>query len=192
MIIVVTGKTGAGKKHISEILAQNLNGELLSLDKISHMSLKTENVKSFVAQNFGPSVIMPDGELDRKAIGKIAFSNPELLDKLNKTAENEMVKIIDDKIANSSKKYIILEYALLPLMKYFNSADVKILVHAADEVRKNRTIVRDKISEEYFLLRDKHSLSYNDADYDFIIENNELDSDYSKLSTQILNFNKKQ
>ena len=191
MIILVTGKTGAGKTHISEILAKSLDAELLSLDKISHMSLKTENVKSFITQNFGPSVIMADGEINRKAIGKIAFSNPELLDKLNKTAENEMVKIIDEKIATCKKPHIILEYALLPLMKYFDISDVKILVHAADEIRKNRTIVRDKISEEYFLLRDKHSLSYNDADYDFIVENNELDSDYSKLSSQILNFNKK-
>lgn len=191
MIILVTGKTGAGKTHISEILAKNLNAELLSLDKISHMSLKTENVKNFVIQNFGTSVILPNGELNRKEIGKIAFSNPELLDKLNKTAENEMVKIIDQKIETCTKPHIILEYALLPLMKYFKLSDVKILVHAADEVRKNRTIVRDKISEEYFLLRDKHSLKYNDSDYDFIIENNELLNDFSELSSKIEKFSNK-
>ena len=86
-----------------------------------------------------------------------------------------MIQIIDKLIESSNKKHIILEYSLLTLMKYFDMCDFKILVTASDDVRLNRVINRDKINEEYFKNREKHSLTYNPNDFDFIFENNAND-----------------
>lgn len=167
-IIVVTGKSGAGKTYVSNILKNLLDAEHLSLDTISHQTLTFLKVKNFVRDNFGNDVFDAD-EINRKKLGAITFKNPELLNQLNKICEEEMEKLIDEHISSCTKKYLILDYMLLPLMKYFDMAKFKILVTASNDTRKQRIIKRDGITEEYFLLRDKHSLSFNKDDYDFVI-----------------------
>lgn len=166
-IIVVTGKSGAGKTHVSEKLKQMLDAEHLSFDTISHQTLTFDNVKKFVKKQFGNEVF-DDENINRKKLGAFSFNNPDKLALLNKLCEKEMEKIIDEHISNCKKDYIILDYMLLPLMKYFDMSAFKILVTSSDETRKQRIILRDGITEDYFLLRDKHSLDYNQKDYDFV------------------------
>ena len=167
-IIVVTGKSGAGKTHISNLLKDLLDAEHLSLDTISHQTLTFKNVKDFVKKQFGDEVF--DGEnINRKKLGSLTFNQPEKLALLNKLCEEEMEKLIDDHIANCSKDYLILDYMLLPLMKYFEMATFKILATSTDETRKQRILLRDGITEDYFLLRDKHSLEFNADEYDFVL-----------------------
>ena len=76
-------------------------------------------------------------------------------------------------IENSAHKYIILEYALLSQMKFFSESDYKILMKSSDEIRKNRVLIRDNISKEYLESREKNLPSYQEKDFDEIIENNE-------------------
>ncbi len=42
---------------------------------------------------------------------------------------------------------------------------------AKDNVRKNKVMQRDKISEEYFAKRDSKALNYTLYKYDYIFEN---------------------
>ena len=149
-IIVITGKSGSGKTYVASKLASALNAEHLKLDEISHQTLKTETLKNFVAEEFGNEVFDQTGSINRKKLGSIAFLEPEKLNKLNKLSEIEMEKIIDEKIATSNKNVIILDYMLLPKMKYFKMSQIKILVTAESSSRKARILERDGITEEYF------------------------------------------
>lgn len=172
MIIGITGKSGSGKSKIAGDLASQLNAKLLSIDLISHQATETENFKTFVKENISKSVFDKNGNIMRKALGEIVFQNPKKLDMINECAEKIMNGIIDNIINHSHSSLIILEYALLPKMKYFDMCDIKILVNADETVRRNRIIKRDNISEEYFSLREKNSLSYDNSNFDIIIENN--------------------
>lgn len=172
MIIGITGKSGSGKSKIATELANQLNAKLLSIDLISHQATETDKFKNFVKENISKSVFDKNGNIIRKALGEIVFKDPKKLDMINECAEKIMNGIIDSIINHTHSSHIILEYALLPKMKYFDMCDIKILVNADETVRQNRIIKRDNISEEYFLLREKNSLNYYNSNFDIIIENN--------------------
>lgn len=167
--ILITGKSGSGKTFIAEKIANNLNIPHLHLDQISHQSLETEILKKFARESFGEDVF-DNGKINRKKLGNLVFDNKEKLNQLNNLAEIEMEKIIDNFL--NQNKPVVMDYLLLPKMKYFNDDAIKILVKSNDKIRKQRVIERDNISEEYFDKRDKNSIVYNEKDFDIIVENN--------------------
>ena len=79
---------------------------------------------------------------------------------------------IDKIIQNNKNKIIILDWLLLPKSKYFNNCCIKILLDIPYEIRKQRAIARDNITEEAFDLREKASYKYNNDLFDIIISNN--------------------
>ena len=105
MIIGITGRSGAGKSYLSEILAEKLDLIHIDIDKISHEVLSFDESKTFLLNEFGTE-IFDNGILNRKLLGKIVFSNQEKLDKLNNFCQIEMEKKIDEIIASSKKSLI--------------------------------------------------------------------------------------
>lgn len=81
-----------------------------------------------------------------------------------------MEKSIDNIIKQNTNKLIILDWQLLPKTKYFNLCDIKILLDIPYEIRKKRVIERDKITNEYFDIRDRSSYNYDNIDFDYIIK----------------------
>ena len=79
-----------------------------------------------------------------------------------------------DKIINeNNNKIIILDWQLLPKTKYLNLCDLKILIDIPYEIRKQRILKRDNISEEKIDLREKASITYNNNDFDYIFNTND-------------------
>ena len=74
-------------------------------------------------------------------------------------------------LKNQTGDTIILEWALLPISKYWDNCNLKILIKADYQERKNKVIQRDNITEEYFLKRDSGSMDYTQMDFDYIFEN---------------------
>ena len=169
--IAISGKSGSGKSYIAHLLAKELSAEIINFDEVSHQSLMLENVKDFVRQTFGESVFDSNKNINRKELGKIAFSDPQKLEILNQLCEIEMVNIIDSQLNKSKSEYVILEYLLIPQMKYFKTANVKILVKASNETRKQRILKRDNISSDYYDKREQNSIDFNENDFDIIIQN---------------------
>ena len=176
MIIGITGKSGTGKSHLAEILKQELSAEIINFDKVSHLTIETDSFKNLVKKWNVPSVFDNKGNIIRKKLGDIVFEDKEKLNQINNLSEKLMTEIIDEMIQKSTAKYIILEYALLPLMKFFNECDIKILITATESIRFERIINRDQISEEYFKKRDANSINYIPALFDIVVENNTNDT----------------
>ena len=186
MIIGITGRSGAGKSYLSEILAKKLDLIHIDIDKISHEVLSFDESKKFLLNEFGTE-IFDNGILNRKLLGKIVFSDQEKLNKLNNFCQIEMEKKIDE-IISSSKKSLILDYALLGGLKQFNACDVKILLKADLDTRYSRVKERENISKEYFISRD-NSLSDNDeSHFDYVyhqISENEINNLIEELKPKI-------
>ena len=172
MIIGITGKSGTGKSTIANALSNELDGVVICFDKISHLTTEKESFKTLVREKISPNVFDSNGNIIRKKLGEIVFSDTEKLNLINNHSEQMMNIIIDELIKTCDKKYIILDYALLPRMKYFNACDFKILVTASDATRFDRILNRDGTSEEYAKKRDANSPNYIPALFDVVIENN--------------------
>lgn len=182
-IIIITGKSGSGKTYVATKLAKFLNAKHINLDEISHKTLETETLKSFVLNEFGTSVF-DENKINRKKLGALAFLDTNKLNKLNALSEQIMNDIIDEEIQNCKNEFVVLDYLLLPKMKYLSLANIKILVKSNDSTRKSRVISRDNISEDYFLSRESHSIEFNETEYDFIL-NNEQNIDFETLVSKI-------
>lgn len=79
---------------------------------------------------------------------------------------------VDKFLIENKEKIIILDWLLLPISKYFDKCDVKLLLDIPYEVRKERTIKRDNIKEEVFDLREKASISFDTNKFDYVINDN--------------------
>ena len=70
---------------------------------------------------------------------------------------------------------IILDYILLPLTKYFDKCNIKILLDIPYHIRKQRVLSRDNITEEQFDLRESAAIQYEVSDFDIVLENEKED-----------------
>ena len=172
MLIGITGKSGSGKTFVAEWLKNKLDADLLLFDQISHEVVASNSYKLFVRSNISNDVFDTNQNIDRKKLGEIVFDNKQKLELINKFAEEKMIEIIDKKLQKCTKKYIILDYILLPLMKYFKFCDITILISSDKNTRFERVKAREKISQEYFEKRDNTSPNFEDYNFDLIFENN--------------------
>ena len=169
MIIGITGRSGSGKSYLSEHLAKSLDLIHVDIDKISHEVLSFEETKDFLLKEFGATVF-ENNSVNRKALGKIVFSNAEKLEKLNRFCQVEMERKIDE-IISRSKKPIILDYALLCGLKQFELCDIKILLKADIELRYSRAKSKENITKEYFISRDSSLPDLKESNFDFVFDN---------------------
>lgn len=186
-IICITGKSGSGKTYLANMLASKLVAEVVDIDNIAHEVMDSSLIKQKIKTTFGSSVFCGQ-KLDRKKLGNILFNDKSKLAFVEQMTQSEMENKIDQIIEKTTANYVILEYSLLPLMKYFNSCNYKILVVANENIRKNRIITRDQISEEYFFARERNSLTYNEQDYNLVVNNTKcFDTDFiiSKIKENI-------
>ena len=79
----LTGGIGSGKSAVSALLAAH-GAVIIDADQNARavVARGTPGLQQ-VIEAFGPDVLRPDGELDREAVGRIVFSDPEQLARLN-------------------------------------------------------------------------------------------------------------
>ena len=171
MIIGICGKSGSGKSTIAkQITSRYKNAVHLDIDKIAHKSHKDEEVKQKIIGTFTESVLT-NNEIDRKKLGRIVFASKEKMKLLEEITWEFMEKEIDSFINENKDKIIILDYILLPLTKYFDKCNIKILLNIPYHIRKQRVLSRDDITEEQFDLRDSAAIQYEISDFDIVLEN---------------------
>lgn len=82
------------------------------------------------------------------------------------TLANQIIELTDNKA-------IHLDWLLLSISKYFDMCDIKILLDIPYEVRKQRAMKRDNISEEAFDLREKASIEFDEKAFDYVVKAND-------------------
>ena len=173
MIIGICGKSGCGKTTLANNIIELASREAvhLDIDKVGHQVITIPEVKEELVNTFGESILTED-YVDRKKLNKIVFDSKEEMAKLTEITWKHMQIIINKFISENKDKIIILDWQLLPITQYFNMCDIKILLDVPYEVRKERTMKRDNITEEAFDLREKASTPINPNDFDYVLKDN--------------------
>ena len=73
-IIGIAGGIGSGKSFVARLFGE-MGCAVISSDDLVHAAYADEQVKQTVRQWWGDGVVQPDGNVDRRAIGRIVFAD---------------------------------------------------------------------------------------------------------------------
>lgn len=146
MILGITGGTGCGKTTLLKTIAEK-GGLILDCDAVYHQLLtRDDRLLQAIEARFPGTV--ENGQLQRKKLGTIVFSDQNALQDLNKITHNaikeEVLRQLEAKPRLAAIDAIALfEGGLAEL------CDTTVAVTAPVEVRVHRLMLRDQISEDY-------------------------------------------
>lgn len=148
-ILGLTGGIASGKSTVSAYLAQN-GALIIDADLIARqvVAKKSSGLKQIVAK-FGGEILTASGELDRKKLGKLVFSNKELLKALTDITGPLIRAEILREIEAAKKaqvKLVVLDIPLLFETGYQTLCDKVMVVTIPSEVQLERVMKRDNLS----------------------------------------------
>ncbi|WP_058485058.1 dephospho-CoA kinase [Defluviitalea phaphyphila] len=167
-IIGLTGGSGSGKSTVVTILSEMTTVYIIDADKIGHKIILKGNPAYYdIINYFGKKILKEDGEIDRKILGKIVFSDKNDLKKLNEITHYRIKEYIINTIKEIKKtpslyKYIIIDAALLIETGLHTLVDEIWVVYARLEDRIKRIMERDNISEEQARRRINSQISWEE------------------------------
>ena len=155
-IIGLTGPSGAGKTLFSFFLCAK-GCPCINADELYHSMLIPPSILlDAIRREFGDEFFNENGELDRKALGKLVFSSKEKLELLNATVLPLVIEKMQ-KIANyyekNGAKLLIIDAPTLFEAGYDKSCDITVSILAPENIRVERISERDEISIDDAVLR---------------------------------------
>jgi dephospho-CoA kinase len=98
LVIGLTGGIGTGKSLVAHMLGE-LGAEIIDADRIGHEAYTPHTpVWKEVVEAFGEDILQTSGEIDRKRLGSIVFSDPKELARLNSIMHPRMAEMIHKRV----------------------------------------------------------------------------------------------
>ncbi len=179
IVIGLTGPTGSGKSSLSKI-AEEFGFKVIDCDKTARevTNKGTEGLMALVSA-FGEDILLPDGNLNRKALANRAFKDSKSTELLNKT----ILPFIADIVIKQSKNQDTLLDAPTLFESGINKICNKTVAVLADrDIRLKRIIKRDNLTlkeaeirinagkDEAFFKKNADYVLYNNGDENMFLE----------------------
>ena len=192
LVVGLTGNIGCGKSSLSDIFrAEGI--KIIDADIVARQIYEDEKLLRKVYETFGNDIKNEDGSLNRKALGRIVFSDDEKLIQLNKLTHPVIRQKVSDEIEeykSQNEEIVILDAALLVESDYLNFIDKLLVVTCKENIQIERIIARDNCSIEEALGRIKSQMSQeNKVKYaDYVIDNSATLSELRKKAFIFMNY----
>jgi len=183
----VTGSIGSGKSVVCKIF-ECLGVPVFRADEEGRRLLREDKtIQKKVKDLFGEPVIS-DGQLDRKKIASVVFTDPQKLSSLNSIIHPAVRNSFAEWAGRQNARLIIEEVAILFESAANKGLDKVIVVTSDEKDRIKRAMKRDKITESEVRLRMSRQWSQEEkaAKADFVITNEHTDM----LIPQVINIHK--
>jgi dephospho-CoA kinase len=150
-VIGITGGIASGKSLVSRQLAE-YGAPVVNADTIGHEAYRqgTETHRA-VIDAFGPGIVGPDGEIDRKALGARVFGDPQARARLEGIVWPVMRRMMEQRLARLRAEGVpvaVLEAALLIEADWLPLVDEVWLVTAPRKTALKRLTQRNGLSQE--------------------------------------------
>ncbi len=153
-IIGITGGTGCGKTTALNVL-QDMGALVLDADAVYHeLCRDSREMLEKINARFPGSV--EDGVLRRKKLGAVVFSDAQALEDLRNITDAYVEKEIDRRLAAHAAaggKFAAVDAINLLDTKLAEYLIASVGITAPEELRVQRLVARDNISQEYALMR---------------------------------------
>lgn len=146
-ILGVTGTSGSGKSTFSKILGEREDIRVVDADKVAReLSVPGTEYLNDVVTAFGNGILMEDGNLNRRALAHIIYSDEKEREKLNSITFPHIVREIYErikKIASPEINYTVIDAPLLFEAGLDKVCDKVISLVADEELQVKRICQRD-------------------------------------------------
>ena len=176
-VIGLTGQSGAGKTTVCKVFEEN-GFAIINADKISReVMYKDSPCLKELTECFGEDILLENGELDRRKLAGIVFTDSEKLAQLNAISYPYITQEILEKIkyyGANEEKFVLLDAPTLFESRADDFCDLIISVTATEKTRAARIAQRDGLTPEQIKERfaSQHTERFFINHSDFIIKNN--------------------
>lgn len=190
-VIGLTGQTGAGKSTVRELFKAK-GAAVIDADAVSHDIADNDlSCLTDIVEHFSCIVLNDKGKLNRKALGRIVFSDQKKLAVLNKIMFPYIVSAIKGKVTayeHAGAQMIVIDGATLIESGCSKMCSVLISVTAEEETRLTRIIHRDGISKRDAVRRvsAQHPEEFYIEASDYVIKNNGTPGDLEREAERVL------
>lgn len=162
VVIGLTGGILSGKSTVSQMLARK-GAVIIDADKVGHEAYRPQTpVWHQVAEAFGKDILQANGEIDRKKLGQIVFSDPQALERLNRIMHPAMHDVMKERIEQLRRQgvgVVVLEAAVLIEANWTDLVDQVWVTQASEENVIQRLVNRSGLSEAQARARIRFQLS---------------------------------
>lgn len=190
-VIGLTGQTGAGKSTVRKLLKAK-GAAVIDADFVAH-EVADNNLSCLtdIVEHFSCMVLDEKGKLNRRALGRIVFSDRKKLALLNKIMFPYIVSAIKGQVTayeQAGAQIIVIDGATLIESGCAKMCSVLVSVTADEETRLTRIIHRDGISKRDAVRRVS---AQNPEEFyikasDYVIKNNGTPGDLERAAERVL------
>lgn len=148
----LTGNIASGKSHASMLFAE-CGAHVIDADLVVH-DLLASGTKTYrnIVDAFGAGILAPDGQIDRRRLGQVVFSNPEkrlLINSLtHPDVRTEILRRIFELEQSSPGGIVIVDGALIIETGGHTMYDRLIVVTCDPSLQTSRLMHRDGLTQE--------------------------------------------
>lgn len=190
-VIGLTGQTGAGKSTVRKLLKAK-GAAVIDADFVAHeVADNSLSCLTDIVEHFSCMVLDEKGKLNRRALGRIVFSDRKKLALLNKIMFPYIVSAIKGQVnayEQAGAQIIVIDGATLIESGCAKMCSVLVSVTADEETRLTRIIHRDGISKRDAVRRVS---AQNPEEFyikasDYVIKNNGTPGDLERAAEKVL------
>lgn len=170
--IGITGNIGSGKSLVCKIFNHLGINTFFSDEETKKLYLLPE-IKEQILNYFNDEVYFKDGSLNKKLLSYHLFRNHKALQFIEEMLYPKLNATFDKWCERQTTNYVLFESAILFEKKFSDQFEKIIFVSAPEDIRLQRTMLRDRCNEEN--VRARMRLQWDEdtkkAESDFIIFN---------------------
>ncbi|WP_010099118.1 dephospho-CoA kinase [Ornithinibacillus scapharcae] len=156
LVIGLTGSIASGKSTVSSMFI-DMNIPVIDADKISREVVEPgEDAYLSIVKEFGKDILFSDGNIDRKKLGGIIFSDEEKRKVLNGIVHPAVRKRMmeqKDQHVHNGERIIVMDIPLLFESKLTHMVDKILVVYVEETVQLKRLMNRDHSTKDEALQR---------------------------------------
>ncbi|NLY56513.1 MAG: dephospho-CoA kinase [Firmicutes bacterium] len=149
MVVGLTGSIATGKSVVARILAE-LGAKIIDADRVAREVVQPgEPALAEIVAAFGRKVLQPEGELNRKALAELVFTDAASLARLNQITHPRIIERINElcqAYLTQGAGLVVIDAPLLIETGLAEQVDVVVVTTCPREVQIARIQARDGLS----------------------------------------------
>lgn len=191
MILGLTGGIATGKSTVTAMLRER-GIPVIDADQIAREVVEPRKpAYEAIVRHFGRDILLEDGQLDRKKLGEVVFSDEAERQKLNAIVHPEVRRVMRQEAeaaeANGAQ-IVFMDIPLLYESKLQYLVEKIVVVYAPSDMQLARMMERDELDEEQAKkrLRAQFPIDQKKLEADFLIDNSQSREETQRQVEELL------